>query len=89
MTKIHPKFNDKSIQKTCSKKESQTMKTHQKSDLKIKLTSIKNQSKNRCEKRDEKKEAIPEKTWAGGMREIPKGYHFKRILRKKTEKKAD
>jgi hypothetical protein len=65
------------------------MKAHQKSDPKMELKSIKNHSKNRCEKRDEKKGAIPEKTWAGGMREIPKGYHFKRLLRKKTEKKAN
>ena len=28
-------------------------------------------------------------TWPGAMRVIPKGYHFKRILRKKTEKKAN
>ena len=25
----------------------------------------------------------------GAMRGVPKGYHFKRILRKKTEKKAN
>ena len=30
-------------------------------------------------KKDEKKGAIPEKTWAGGSRVGPKGYHFKRF----------
>ena len=65
------------------------MKTHQKSDPKMEPKSIKNHSKNRCGKRDETKGAIPEKTWAGGMRAGPKGYHFKRILRKETEKKAE
>ena len=65
------------------------MRKNTKKEPKNELKSIKNHSTNRCEKRDEKKGAIPEKTWAGGMREIPKGYHFKRLLRKKTEKKAN
>ena len=43
-------------------KRNQNMKTHQKSDSKMEPKSIKNHSKNRCEKRDEKKGAIPEKT---------------------------
>ena len=34
-TKIHLKFNEKSIQKKYSKKESQNMKTHSKSDPKM------------------------------------------------------
>ena len=48
---------------------------------------------NRCEKNDEKKRfenlSFFGKPAPGAMRVIPKGYHFKRILRKKTEKKAD
>ena len=40
------------------------MKTHQTSDPKMEPKSIKNHSKNRCEKRNRKKSAIPEKTLA-------------------------
>ena len=47
--------------------------------LKLNPKSINNHSKNNSGKRDEKKRAIPEKTWAGGSRVGPKGYHFKRF----------
>ena len=53
-TKIHTKFNETSIQKTCLKKDSQNMKTLQKSDPKMEPQSIKNHSKNRCEKKTKK-----------------------------------
>ena len=62
-TKIHPKFNGKSIPKTCSKKESQNMKTYPKSDPKMEPKSIKNHSKNRCEKRKKKEGPTPTPAW--------------------------
>ena len=92
-TKLHPKFNEKSIQKTCSKKESQNMKTHQKSDPQMKATSIKNHSKNRFEKRDEKKRS---KTLEPGMAKCASSPHpiiskdiLRSEVRRKQTKKAD
>jgi len=65
--------------KNNGKKGVEKLEKTSKNEIQSELKSIKNLHKNRCEKRDEKKGAIPEKTWAGGSRVGPKGYHFERF----------
>ena len=54
------------------------MKTHQKSDPKMEPNSIKNHSKIRCGKRNEKKGAIPEKTMARQNARNPQRLSFQK-----------
>jgi hypothetical protein len=58
-TKFHPKFNEKSIPKTCSKKEHQNMNTHPKSDSKMVPKSIKNHFKINAKKDTKKRGSKP------------------------------
>ena len=63
------------------------MKTHQKSDPKMEPKSIKNHSKNRCEKREEKKGAIPEKTLAWQNARNPQRLSFQKNPSEETKRR--